>query len=88
MFNQAANVLKIKKLESEMKKIQAQVFQEESKGSVTVLVRGDNRIEKITIDGEERKDIKDLLNSALKTVEKKAQKKARSMASEFAALLG
>jgi len=42
---------------------------------IKVVVSGDQKIIRIELDGEERKDIVDAINSALKEVQKKAAKK-------------
>jgi len=47
------------------------------------VVRGDKRIEKIEIDGEDYKEFKDVLNDSLKEVDKKLEKKLRAQAGEL-----
>ena len=41
------------------------------------MVRGDRKIESIEIDGEEQKDLKEIINSAMKEVNKRAEKQLR-----------
>ncbi len=78
MFDTAKAVNKARKMQSQVKKIQQSVFYREEKGDNATLVRGDKHIEELIIDGEERKDIKELLNEAFKQVDKKMEKAARN----------
>lgn len=81
-FNQA------RKMKAEMDKELEQIFHQEEKGDNLVLVRGDKRIERIVINGEERKEIKDLINEAMKGVDKKVEKKMRDRAGDLMSMLG
>lgn len=73
----------MKKMQSDIQKQLQEVFHEEEKRESKILVRGDKYIESITIDGEERKDIKDLINDAIKKVEKKTERKMRNQAGDL-----
>lgn len=77
MINPKA-IYKAQKAQSRMQKELQKIFAAEEKKGVKVVVRGDRKIEKIEIDGEEQKDLKELINSAMKEAEKKAEKKLRS----------
>ena len=77
MINPKA-IYKAQKAQSRMQKELQQIYAAEEKKGIKVVVRGDRKIEKIEIDGEERKDLKELINSAMKEAEKKAEKKLRS----------
>lgn len=87
-FNVLGKVNKYRKLQSEVTKQMESIFHEEKKGTAVVLVRGDNRIEKLVIDGVDRKDLRDLINEALKNVKKKSDKKLKSQETEILSLLG
>jgi DNA-binding protein YbaB len=68
---------RLRKMQSEMQKQLEQIFATNEKGGVRVVVRGDRRIEKIEVDGEERKDLRDVINDAFKEVNKKVEKQMR-----------
>lgn len=74
---------KLRRQQSKMKKQAEQIFAAVEKRDVKVVVRGDSRIESIYIDGEEQKDLKDLINSAMKEVNKKVEKQLRGQLSEL-----
>lgn len=88
MLDKINAVRKAKKMQDQIKKELEKLFHNEEKGDNVVLVRGDKRIEKIVIDGEERKDVKELLNSALKAIDKKAEKKMSENAGDLMSMLG
>ena len=60
-----------------MQKQLEQIFATEEKRGFRVVVRGDRKIESIEIDGEEQKDLKEIINSAMKEVNKRAEKQLR-----------
>ncbi len=67
----------LRKMQSQVKKDQQSVMHNEVSGTSEVLIRGDRKVEKIIIDGVDRKDIKELLNEANKGVDKKLEKKMK-----------
>jgi DNA-binding protein YbaB len=77
-----------RRMQSKIKKQLEQIFHKEEKGDSYVLVRGDKRIEEIVINGEDRKDIKDLINDATKQVDKKVEKNMRDQAGDVMSMLG
>lgn len=83
MFDKVKEIAKWKKIQDQVKKQQEQIFATAEKHGYRVVVRGDKRIEKIEIDGEEYKELKDIVNDALKDVDKKLEKKLRGQASEL-----
>lgn len=83
MFDKLKDLNKLRKAQSEIKKQLEQIFVQKEKGEISVLIRGDKRIEKIIIDGEELKDLKDLLNETMKDVDKKVEKQMRGQLSEL-----
>ena len=88
MFDKAKAVHKMKKMQSDIQKQLKEIYHEESKGDCTILIRGDKYIESITVDGEERKDIKDLINNGVKQLEKKTKKKMRNQAGDLMSMFG
>jgi len=83
MFDKFKDIAKWKKLQDEVKRQQEQVFVTVEKKGYKIVVRGDKRIEKIEIDGEDYKEFKDVLNDSLKEVDKKLEKKLRAQAGEL-----
>ena len=73
-----------KKLQNELSKI----THTEEKGTLKVKVTGDQRIDYIEIKGEEREDIKDLINKAFKKIQKTSAKKMMEMGGGLSGLLG
>ena len=71
-------------LQKELEKITETV----EKGDITVSVSGDQKIRYIKINGEERRDITDALNDAMKKVQKEAAKKMMEMGGGLSGLLG
>ena len=57
-------------------------------GRVKVKVTGSQKIDYIEIDGEERGDIKDAINEAMKRVQKEAAKKMLEKGGGLSGLLG
>lgn len=58
-----------------MKKKMAEIFVAVEDRGIKLLVRGDNHIEQLTIDGQEDGRLRDVLNKALSEVQKKVAKK-------------
>lgn len=88
MFDKVKALQKAKKMQSDIQKQLEQIFHQEESGDNLVLLRGDKKIEKIVVDGKERKDIKDLLNSGFKQLDKKSEKKMRDQAGGVMEMLG
>jgi DNA-binding protein YbaB len=77
MFDKLKDLNKLRKTQAEIKKQLEQIFVQSEKGEMLVLIRGDKRIEKIVIEGEEQKELKELLNGAMKDVDKKVEKQMK-----------
>lgn len=77
MFDKAKTYNNLRKAQGEMKKKLESIFAEYKSPKINILMRGDKRIEKIDLDGVERKDLKDALNDLMKDVDKKSEKKMR-----------
>jgi len=72
------------KLQKELEKIR----QTKERGSMKVVVSGDQKIAYLEIDGEERRELADLINDAMKDVQKEAAKKMLEMGGGLSGLLG
>ena len=77
MFDKIKEMQRLQKVQSEVKKQLENIFVSGQKAGVEILVRGDKKIERITIDGVEKKDLKDLINGVMKDVDKKVEKQMR-----------
>lgn len=77
MFEKLKDINNLRKVQSQMKKQLEEITISNEKGDTLVVVRGDKRIEKIVISGEESKELKDLLNDTMKQVDKKVEKQMR-----------
>src|SRR3989344_4564264 len=80
----------LRKLRGQMKDLQKQLAQitvTEEKGGMRVKVSADQKFQYIEIDGEENKDLMDLLNDALKKVQKKAAQEMAQMEGGISGLL-
>lgn len=83
MFEKLKDLNKLRKMQAEVKKQLEQIFVTQEKGGVRLVVRGDKRIEKLEINGEEKKDLKDLINDTMKDVDKKVEKQMRGQLSDL-----
>lgn len=72
------------KLQKELEKI---IFSVEE-GGVKVTVRGDQKIEAIHMDGENLKKVTEVVNKAMKEVQKKSAAKMMEMGGGLSGLLG
>ena len=77
MFDKLQSLNKLRKMKSQIDKQLESIFAVKEKGHIKVVVRGDKKIEKIEFDGNEDKDLKNLINDALKDVEKKTEKQLK-----------
>jgi len=77
MFDKVKELNKLRKVQGEIKKDLEQVFVSNEKSGMKVVARGDKKIQKIEIDGEEQRDLKDLINDTFKDVDKKVEKQMR-----------
>ncbi|HLD50834.1 hypothetical protein A3K34_03175 [candidate division WWE3 bacterium RIFOXYC1_FULL_40_10] len=77
MLDKLKEANRLRKMQSEIQKDLEQIFYTIEKGGIRIVVRGDRKVERFEIDGEDRKDLKDLLNNAFKEVNKKVEKQMR-----------
>jgi DNA-binding protein YbaB len=77
MLDKLKNLNNIRKTQSQIKKQLEQIYISNEHKSILVKLRGDKRVERIVINGEENKDLKDLLNDTMKKVDKKVEKQMR-----------
>ena len=77
MFDKVKELNKLRKVQGEIKKDLEQIFVSNEKSGMRVVVRGDKKIQKIEVDGEDQKELKDLVNNTFKDVDKKVEKQMR-----------
>jgi DNA-binding protein YbaB len=90
-FDKFKQLGELNKMRQQAKKLEKELEKEEEtleKGDNKVKVDGTQRIKYLKINGEEREDIADLINSAMKKVQKKAAKKMMEMGGGLSGLLG
>ena len=72
------------KLQKELEKIR----HSREQGNMKVVVSGDQKISYLEIDGQEKKELAELINDAMKDVQKEAAKKMLEMGGGLSGLLG
>ncbi len=77
MFEKLKELNKFKQVQSKLKKQMEDIFSTTEKHGIKIVVRGDKKIQKIEIDGEDQKELKDLINDAFSDVDKKVEKQMR-----------
>jgi len=83
MLDKVKKMNELRKAQSKIQKQLEEISVSDSSGDYEVRVRGDKKIEEIKIRGEEVRDLKDLLNSVMKDVDKKVQRKMRGQLSDL-----
>jgi len=73
-----------KALQKQLEQI-VEVYEE---GNIRVKVTGDQKLQYLEVDGEERNDIVKVINKAMKNVQKTAAKKMLEMGGGLSGLLG
>lgn len=71
-----------------MQKALAQEFVTVEKNGVKVVMSGDQKVQKIEIEGEENRDVAEAVNEAIKESQKVAAKKIQEMGGGLQGLLG
>lgn len=77
MFDKLKDLNNLRKMQSEIKREMEAIFVTHEKDGVKITIRGDKRVEKVEIDGDENKLFKDLINDAMKEVDKKVEKQMK-----------
>lgn len=82
-LNQMKDLYALKKQADQIKKEMEQISTEVFEGNFKVVIRGDQMIEAVYENGEERKDLKTLFNKAVKESQKQMAKKMQGRMGEF-----
>lgn len=91
MFNKLKQLSNLKQMRDQAKRLQRELAQEKveiKESDIRVVVRGDQRIELIEIDGEQNQSLVNLLNKALGSAQKKAARKMMGDMGSLKGLLG
>ncbi|MEK7595921.1 MAG: hypothetical protein AAB443_05040 [Patescibacteria group bacterium] len=83
MLGKFKELMDLKKHADAMKKEMEKIMVEYEDKGIKLLIRGDQHIEKIEINGVEDKRLKDVLNGGLKEVQKKVSKKMQGQLSDL-----
>lgn len=83
MFDKAKKLYDLKRQADSVKKQMEEIFVEVEERGVVIKMRGDNRVETLTIDGAEDKRLKEAFNRALKETQKKVAKKMQGQMGDF-----
>jgi len=90
-FDKVKQLGELNKMRQQAKTLQKeleQITETLSVGDIEVKVTGDQKLAYMKVDGEERQDIVDAINKAMKKVQKKAAKKMLEMGGGLSGLLG
>jgi len=77
MFDKARQLANLKRQSDALKKEMERIVVTFEEKGVRVVVRGDQRLEQLAVDGEEMPRVKEAVNKALKESQKKVAKKMR-----------
>ena len=77
MFDKVRELNKFKQAKSKIKKQMEEISATREKDGIKVVVRGDKKIQRLEIDGEDQKDLRDLINDTFGDVDKKVEKQMR-----------
>ncbi len=77
MFDKLKDLNNLRKAQAEIKKELERIYVEAEKSGIKILIRGDKRVEKLEINGEDNKALRDLINDTMKEVDKKVEKQMR-----------
>jgi DNA-binding protein YbaB len=87
-FQQGKDLLKMRQQAKALQRELEQITETVEEGDLEVKVSGDQKVIYIKVDGEDKGDIVDVLNKAMKRVQKKAAKKMLEMGGGLSGLLG
>ena len=91
MFNPLKNLGELNELRKQAMALQSalkQITVTASRGRASVELTADMKVQSVTVNGEEMRDLKDALNEALEKAQKKAAQKMQEMGGGLGGLLG
>lgn len=87
-FNQLKDLAKMRQKAMGLQKELEKIIKTNEKGSWQVSVTGDQKIRYIKKDGEDVKELTDLINNLMKDIQKESAKKMMEMGGGLGGLLG
>lgn len=87
-FKQLGQLNEMRKKANELQKELEKIIQTLEKGGWQVSVTGDQKVRYIKKDGEDLRELVDLINEAMKKVQKESAKKMMEMGGGLSGLLG
>lgn len=88
MIDKVKQAYQLKKAQSDLQKLMSSLSVFEQKGDNSIVITGDKKVTKIVVKGVENKDLKDLINEAMKKMDTKLQKEMKAKEDEIRSLLG
>ena len=91
MFDKVKQLGELNKLRKQAKELQKeleQITEKVEEGDIEVKVTGDQKIVYLKVEGRERDDVAEVINKAMKQVQKKAARKMMEMGGGLSGLLG
>lgn len=87
-FNQLKDLAKMRQKAMELQKELEKIIKTNEKNGWQVSVTGDQKIRYIKKDGEDMKELTDLINNLMKDIQKESAKKMMEMGGGLSGLLG
>jgi len=81
VFDQIKELNKLRQQAAQLKREMERITVEVVEGRVKIVMRGDQQVESIEVEGEDRPDLRKAFNNAVKESQKKVAKKLAGMAS-------
>jgi len=88
MIDKVKQAYQLKKAQSDLQKMMSALSVFEQKGENSIVISGDKKVLKLVLNGKESKELKDLINEAMKKMDAKLQKEMKSKEEEIKSLLG
>ncbi|MFZ5932872.1 MAG: YbaB/EbfC family nucleoid-associated protein [Patescibacteria group bacterium] len=91
MFDKLKQLNELRKMRSQAMELQKElekIRESAEKNGMKVVVTGDQKVAYLEINGQERQDLVELINEAMKKVQKEAAKKMLEMGGGLSGLLG
>lgn len=79
MFEQLKQINELRKQAQQIKHEMEQITVEVTEGEVRIVMRGDQQVERVEVEGAERGDLKNAFNKAVKESQKKVSQKLSGM---------
>lgn len=88
MFDKVGQLNKMRQQAKQLQKQLEKIIETYEEGEIKVKVSGDQKLQYLAIDGQERDDIVKAINKAMKKVQKEAAKKMMETGGGLSGLLG